>query len=143
MVRPKLEHCPSIWDPPQQKNIKKLEMVQHRAARFVSNTPHVKSDVSISNIIRGLGWESLERRRLNSRLVLLHKVHNKLVEVPSSYMPTLREPQPQRGHQRQFTRYQPSVDVFKSSFLPRTIADWNLLDENTVAAPSLDDIQNQ
>ena len=39
-VRPKLEYCSSIWDPHQQKDVVKIEMVQRRAARFVKNILH-------------------------------------------------------------------------------------------------------
>jgi len=39
-VCPKLEYCSSIWDPHQQKDVVKIEMVQRRAARFVKNILH-------------------------------------------------------------------------------------------------------
>ena len=38
---------------------------------------------------------------------------------------------------------QPEVDAFKYSFIPRTIADWNELDEDTVAAATLDSFKKQ
>ena len=38
-VRPKLEYCSIIWDPYYQKDIRKLEIVQNRAARFVTKLP--------------------------------------------------------------------------------------------------------
>ena len=69
---------------------------------------------------------------------MLYKVITNLVEVPLEYHPILRSPQPNRGNQQQFMRPQPEVDAFKYSFIPRTIADWNDLDENTVVAATLD-----
>jgi len=33
------EYCSTIWDPHQQSSIHKLEMIRHRAARFVLNKP--------------------------------------------------------------------------------------------------------
>ena len=59
-VRPKLEYCCTIWGPYQQESIKKLEMVQHRAARFVTNTPHRRTEenqISITGMIQELGWQ--------------------------------------------------------------------------------------
>ena len=35
IVLPTIEYCSTIWDPYQQISIHKLEMIQHRAARFV------------------------------------------------------------------------------------------------------------
>ena len=37
LVLPSIEYCCSVWDPQQQYLINKLEMIQHRAARFVLN----------------------------------------------------------------------------------------------------------
>ena len=120
-------------------------MVQHRAARFVTNTPHRHSEqqTSITRVIEHLGWPLLAERRRNTRLHMLYKVINNLVEVPLEYHPILRSPQPSRGNQRQFVRPQPEVDAFKYSFIPRTIADWNDLDEDTVVAATLDSFKRQ
>ena len=37
LVRPQLEYSSSAWNPYTKRNVKKIEMVQHRAARFVEN----------------------------------------------------------------------------------------------------------
>ena len=110
-------------------------MVQHRAARFVKkNTPyrHSEQQTSITRVVEHLGWPLLAERRRNTRLHMFYKVINNLVEVPLEYHPTSHSPQPSRGNQRKFVRPQPEVDAFKYSFIPRTIADWNDLDEDTV-----------
>ena len=39
IVLPSTDYCSTIWDPYQQTSIHKLEMIQHRAARFVLNKP--------------------------------------------------------------------------------------------------------
>ena len=63
-------------------------------------------------------------------------------EVPAAYHPTLCENQPPRGHQKQFVRLQPNVDAFKFSFLPRTVVDWNNLDEKTISSDSIRNFKN-
>jgi hypothetical protein len=37
LVRPHLEYSSSVWDPHWKKDINRVEIVQHRAARFVTN----------------------------------------------------------------------------------------------------------
>ena len=104
-VRPKLEYCCTIWDPHQKTYVTKLEMVQHRAARFVTNTPHRRSDedqTSITALVQELGWQTLQERRRNTRLALLYKVKSGIVEVPQVYHPQLRDPQPRRGNGKDY-----------------------------------------
>ena len=115
-------------------------MVQRRAARFVKNTPHRRSgpQPSVSAMVDDLGWESLKERRHNNRIVLLYKVKNGLVEVPSQYHPVPNNTKVSRVHGQQYVRYQAAIDTFKFSFLPRTIVDWNKLPKKIVEAESLD-----
>ena len=46
LVRPTLEYASAVWDPYQQNDIHRLEMVQRRAARYVTNRYHNTSSVS-------------------------------------------------------------------------------------------------
>ena len=39
LLLPSIEYCSAIWDPYHQTTVSKLEMIQHRAARFVLNKP--------------------------------------------------------------------------------------------------------
>ena len=74
---------------------------------------------------------------------MLYRVVNNLVEVPTSYHPEVRDPQPLMGNQMQFVRQQPEVDAFKYSFLVRTVTDWNSLNSSTVASDSLESFKRQ
>ena len=67
LVRPTLEYASSVWDPYQQNDIHRLEMVQRRAARYVTNRYHNTS--SVSSMIEQLEWTTLEERRKHSRLL--------------------------------------------------------------------------
>jgi len=129
IVRPKLEYCFSIWDPYQQKYIDKLEITQHRAARFVKNIPFQcsKLPISVLAMVSDLGCEPLQTRRLHNRLTMMYKITNGLVEVPQEYHPAPRLQNTTRGHTMQFQRFQPAVDAFKYAFRPRTIPAWNAL----------------
>ena len=46
LVRPHIEYCSSVWDPHTSRNIKKVEAVQRRAARFIMNDYGRKSSVT-------------------------------------------------------------------------------------------------
>ncbi len=74
---------------------------------------------------------------------MLYRVVNILVEVPSSYHPCLRDPQPARGNQRQLIRQQPEIDAYKYSFILQTVSDWNGLNSSTVASDSLESFKQQ
>ena len=84
-VRPKLEYCNTVWDPKCIKNPKEgdktnhrlvyqIEMVQRRAARWVTGRYHNTS--SVSDMLRSLDWRSLEQRRVDSSLTILYKIRN-------------------------------------------------------------------
>ena len=59
-VRPILEYACSVWDPYTETNIKKLESVQRRAARFVLN--RYQNTASVTEMIEQLKWPSLQHR---------------------------------------------------------------------------------
>ena len=57
IVLPSIEYCSSIWDPHQQTLMHKLEMIQHRAACFVSNRPWRRNcRDSITNVLPTLSY---------------------------------------------------------------------------------------
>ena len=140
LVHPKIEYCCSVWDPHHQKYINQLDMVQRRAARFVKNTPYRRSEnpTSVTAFVEELGWDSLQNRRLHSRLTMFYRVTQGLVEIPPQYHP---KPHPQlkstKCHPKQFQRHQTEVNAYTYAFLPRTIKDWNALPWDVVAAESL------
>ena len=72
LVRPHIEYASSVWDPHTQCNTRKLEMVQRRAARYVCNLWHNTS--SVTEMVNQLGWDSLAKRRQNSRLCAFYKL---------------------------------------------------------------------
>ena len=53
LIRPALEYSCSVWHPHKKSNKDKIEKVQRRAARFVSNNFRRKASVS-----EMLGWQS-------------------------------------------------------------------------------------
>ena len=71
LVRLLLEYCHAVWDPCQQSSKQVMEKVQKRAARFACN--EYSRSASVTNMMKRLGWERLERRRCQARLVIIYK----------------------------------------------------------------------
>jgi hypothetical protein len=70
LVQPTVEYASPVWDPYLQDKYK-IEMVQRRAARFVTNRYHNKS--SVNDMLGNLKWQTLEERT-NARLTMLYKI---------------------------------------------------------------------
>jgi len=137
LVRPQLEYASSVWDPHTTDNIKKLEMVQRTAARFVKNKWRKKS--SVGDMISNLGWQSLKERREQQRLGIMYKIHNGLVAVNThhQYMtPSIRTTRVSHTAAYQLPH---SANIYhQNSYFPRTISTWNSLPVMVVLAPSVD-----
>ena len=64
LLLPSIEYCLAIWDPYYLTDIKKIELIQHRAVRFVLNKPWHKlshDHDSVTEMLTNLG--KLEKRR--------------------------------------------------------------------------------
>ena len=80
LVRPTLEYACTTWDPYLKDDKHRIEMVQRRAARYVSNRFHCTS--SVSSILEELRRPTLEERR--RKLVLMYKIVNGFVEIDAT-----------------------------------------------------------
>ena len=121
-VRPIVEYASVAWDPVGEWNQQlrhQIEMVQHRAARFVTGDWRTTSSVSaMSNTLQ---WQTLEQRRLQSRLIFLHKYCYKAIHI--------KEPIAIRARNLN-TNYQAihsRLRCYENSFAPATVRDWNAL----------------
>ena len=89
LVLPSIDYCSAIWDPYTKNDISKLEMLQHRAARFVMNKPWYRHqhNVSITKILAELHWPTLQNRRKQARFILMFKIVNGNLIVPTRCLP--------------------------------------------------------
>ena len=81
MVRPLLEYCSTVWSPYTKEYIQKIEMVQRRAARYVTNRYH--NTISVTSMLDHLEWETLESRRTKNQLIMFFKTVHGLVDIPA------------------------------------------------------------
>ena len=141
-VRPKVEYASTVWSPYTKKNIDQIEMVQRRAARWVTN--RYSSYDSVSAML-GLGWRSLENRRNDSRLAMFYKIQYGLVAVP---MPSYFE-RPKKitchslNNPLSFRQVYASADCYRFSFFPMTVVLWNRLPIDIVFLRDLDSFKRE
>ena len=142
LVRPHLEYCSSVWDP-STKNLKeKVEKVQRRSARWVMNKyRYGPNTTGPSAMIETLGWPLLVERRRVSRLCLLYKMANNLVLMSYSSL-LVHYPYSMKSlHPYAFISLDrlPVKLYYPTSFLPRTVSEWNSLHESVFPVkPSLE-----
>lgn len=115
LVRPILEYGAACWDPYREGQIREIDRVQRKAAKFAHHTNNST-------------WETLASRRKIARIGALYKAYcgerawkgigNRL-ERPH-YLS-------RADHNRKIRGRSQKTDIGKYSFVNRTIEDWNRL----------------
>jgi hypothetical protein len=132
LVRPLVEYSSSTWDPYTQSLTNQIEKVQNRSARFVTGDYKSKSPGSMTNMLKKLGWESLQSRRKCKRLATLQKSITGHLSIPVG---NLLQPAPRASrhtNSKAFATFSASKDCFKNSYFPRTVRDRNVLPEDII-----------
>ena len=139
-VRPIVEYAATTWAPFTDTETRKIEKVQRRAARFVSNDYRRTS--SVTEMISTLGWDTLQKRRDLARLSMMYRIVHHLVDIPvEPYLTTLTSMT--RGHDSRFFQIRTSNTTYQQSFFPRTVILWNQLPQTAVSQTTLEAFQNQ
>ena len=150
LVRPVLDYGSSVWDPSGVVLQEELESVQKRAARFVTGNYNYETG-SMTGILGQLKWESLKKRRKDNRLILLYKSLKGKSSIPTDdLIPKTRccrnqhsmefqTPIPKtrccrNQHSMEFQTPIANTDVYKGSFFPQTIRDWNALPDSLISS---------
>ena len=138
-IRPMVEYASTVWDPHTHRNINRLEQVQRRSARYVTGNHDYTS--SISAMVHDLEWPTLEQHCHHSRLTMLYKIYNHLVDTDFTFQLILTQ-FITRGHAPRFLQPQCSCAAYSNSFLPRTIRDWNALAADPLLFQTVDAFKN-
>ena len=88
----------------------------------------------MTGILEHLKWESLKKRRRDGRLILLYKGLKGKATIPTDDL----NPLVRRCRNDHFMAYQVPIantDIYKCSFSPQTIRDWNAF--QTLLSPLL------
>ena len=70
---PHFDYCSPLWDTCGKELQDKLQKYQNRAARVVSGATY---ETRSTDVLESLGWETLEKRRLRNKAVLMYKILN-------------------------------------------------------------------
>ena len=124
LIRPHLEYCSSAWDPYTDKNISQIEMIQRRAARFVTGI-YSREPGTVTKIMDDLEWPTLQQRRKVSRLGLLYKTINNEVAIDLPEYIQRHARNTRQTHDQTFLQVRSRTKVHQNSFFPRTIKEWN------------------
>ena len=132
LVRLGLEGSGSIWDPSGVSLQSELGKVQNRAARFVTGNNNFETG-GMTGILEHLKWKSLKNRRRDRRRILLYKGGERKASIPTDY----HNPLVRRCRKGNSMAYQVPIantDIYKCSFFPQTIWDWNALPDSLISS---------
>ena len=132
-VRSKLEYASIVWDNCTNEQRDLIEQVQYRAGKIVSGAINRTSkDI----VYQELGWHRLAERRQNQRLKVFHKIVNG--KTPGYLQSEVPVADPNRENLRNaehIPRIRGKV-FFENTFFPKTIKEWNDLDNDTKSVES-------
>ena len=90
-----------------------------------------------TQIMSNLGWQSLEVRRVVSRLTLIFKIVHGFVDFGSQILVKSGRATRQSTGQHQYRNIQAHKNCYRSSFFPRTIPEWNHISSHIQNATSV------
>ena len=137
LVRPILEYGCCAWDPHKVTQIKKLEKLNKRAARFVTGN-YTREHGNTNLNMKTLGWPPLIERRAKIKLNMFFKIqHNQVCISKEDLVPTANHRKPLNFHVP-FSK----VDAHLHSFFPSTIRSWNTLPYSVKSSSTLTGFQS-
>ena len=88
---------------------------------------------SMTGILENLKWESLTKMRRDSKLILLYKGLKGAACIPKDDLfPPIRRSR--NHHSLTFQTPATRTDIYKGSFFPQTIRDWNALPDPIITS---------
>ena len=135
IARPILDYCDTVWDNDIMRDTTKLEKLNTRAARLIANDYRITEGIT-SYLKKQHNLETLAERRKLHRLALMYKISNGMVAIDRQKF--LRD-HGREGlrHNPTWTNYSATSNIFKSSFFPKTISEWNNLQTDIRQSPTL------
>ena len=132
IVRPSLDYCVPAWRPHLRKDIDKLEKVQRRATRMITEC----KGKGYEERLKSVGLTTLETRRERADMLEVFKIMKGLEGLREGDF-FKRDTNRGRGHSLKLYKKRVNLDVAKYSFGNRVCSSWNNLTENIVTSQSI------
>ena len=104
-------------------------LLQHEAARIVTG---LRRSVSLGNLFKECGWETLTSRRKNSKLCFMYKVSNNIVpHYIKELIPPLvgNRSRYQLRNSQNYENVRTRTSLLQNSCIPSSISLWNNLEQ--------------
>ena len=136
--KPVLEYGSSVLDPHTQCLHEELEKGSTPCCKVRDWKLWFFETGSMIDILGQLKWESLKKRRKDSRLILLYKGLEGKARIPMDDL-IHKTRRCRNQHSLSFQIPPVSKDAYKYSFFPQTIRDWNNLPESLFSSAEMSD----
>ena len=114
-------------------------MVQRGSARFVMGDYHTIS--SVTTMLTNLDWNTLQERRAQAKAVMMFRIVNNLVDIPTTYL--IPAATTIRGHSHKFLVPYARTSTYQQSFFPDSIRIWNSLPQHVISCNSLESFKGE
>lgn len=128
LIRPSLEYASIIWHPHQIGLTNMLEMVQNKAARFISSS--YSRYISVSLLKSDLGLTTLAMRRRLTRLSFFHSLYHSNSSFAQSHIFPAPHTSSRLDHAHKVAPIFARTKKFQNSPLSLCIIEWNSLPPN-------------
>ncbi len=139
LVRPKLDYCIQAWRPYLKKDIDKLEKVQRRATKIISEC----RGLSYVDRLKVTGLTSLDERRDRGDMIEVFKTIRGLNKVDYRQFFEFSGNTRTRGHTFKLAKNRSRLDCRKNYFSCRVVNKWNKLPQFIVDAESVNSFKNR
>ena len=135
------DYCSPLWDRCSKGLQDKLQKYHNRAARIISGASY---ETRSTDVLERLRWETLEKRRLRSKPILMYKILNdhsapnlkKLFNMRNEIQTSYNF----RNNQTDITLPNPKTEYLKRT--PNGAKLWNSLPQHSKVAASISSFKN-
>ena len=120
--------------------IRELEKIQRRAARFACG--HFHYTPSGSEMLEALEWPLLQVRRLRTKLIMFYKIIHYQIAIHPSDLLIPVDTRTRHSNPDSYRHIQTSKDIYRFSFYPQTILQWNQLPSSVVTVETVECFRN-
>ena len=133
-----------MWDPFYKIHSKYIEKIQNKAIRWIFGK-RPREEVSITLLRNQIELDTLEKRRINSRLCLFYKIVENKVVVTVEDLGLVKADSPSRTNKpapHELKHIQGNT-LYRKSPIVRTIPAWNRLSPEVVTTDSVDTFKSR